>query len=126
MSLLHTTIKPALPAGKYPVQIMDYSEVENEKGGYIALQIAFPDREMQQNFFPKNLEYLGKSLRTQLNKANETMELVQILEEAKGKPLFAVVSYNEYGMNLAFHEVTKTAKTTEEVAFEDDAIPPKK
>lgn len=103
MGLLNTTIKASLPAGEYPVSLISYKEVENSNGGYIELTLALPDRTMKQNFFPSNLDYLGKTLRAQLN-IQEEKSLEDILELAMTKDLFAVISYNEYGMNLAFHK----------------------
>jgi hypothetical protein len=117
MSLLQTKIKPTLPAGEYPIHIMSVKEVPNDNGGYIQLSIAFPDRIMPQNFFPSNLSYLGKSLRAQLGLENEEMDLADIIDLAiaKEEPLFGVVSYNDYGLNLAFHRPAVVTK--EDVKF---------
>ena len=118
MPLLNTKIKAKLLPGKYPIQITSYKEFENEQGGYIQITIALPDRTIPQNFFPSNLNYLGKSLRAQMELPEDVeMDLVDILEEAtQSDKLFAVVSYNEYGMNLALHEKV-TVETADEVKF---------
>lgn len=118
MPLLQTKIKARLLPGKYPIHINSYKEFENEQGGYIQLSISLPDRDISQNFFPSNLDYLGKSLRTQLGLAEDTEHgLVEILDEATNADnLFAVISYNNYGMNLAFHE-KPTVETAQEVDF---------
>lgn len=108
-SLLKTHIKPRLNPGKYPISLVSYKEMENDKGGYVEVTLSFPDRVMRQNFFPSNIEYLGKTLRTQMG-MEEGADLDEILEAAKNsdKPLFAVVSYGEYGLNIAFHETVVT------------------
>ena len=118
MPLLDTKIKPKLPAGKYPIHVNNYQEFENEQGGYIQLSIALPDRDMLQNFFPSNLGYLGKALRTQLGLSeDEEHGLAEILDQAMNADnLFAVVSYNDYGLNLAFHE-KPTVTEAKEVSF---------
>lgn len=115
MSLLNQVIKPKLPAGEYPIFISSYREVVNEKGGYLELTIALPDRVIRQNFFPKNVDYLGKSLRTQLGlEGEETLQ--SVLDQAiEADNLFGVISYNEYGMNLAFHK--QVAPSAEQVEF---------
>jgi len=118
MSLLDTVIKPRLVAGKYPIRLIEFKSVANDNGGYVQLTLAMPDRVINQNFFPSNLDYLGKTLKDQIGKADQEMKLVEVLTEAKGKDLFCVVSYNEYGLNVAFHEQTSpVAKTKEEVDF---------
>lgn len=114
MGLLKQTIKAALPAGEYPVSLISYKEVENSNGGYVELTLALPDRTLKQNFFPSNLDYLGKKLSAQLN-IKEAKPLEDILEEALTKDLFAVISYNDYGMNLAFHRTA--AVSAKEVTF---------
>lgn len=118
MSLLKTTIKKKLAAGKTPMRIVTYKEVANDMGGYIEVHLALPDRNIQQNFFPSNIKYLGTSLRQQLNLADEDMELSEILEQAKGKDIFGVISYNEYGLNIALHEKTEP-KNLPEITEED-------
>lgn len=118
MSLLDTVIKPRLLPGKYPIRLIDYKPVANDNGGYVQLTLAMPDRIINQNFFPSNLDYLGKTLKDQIGKGDQELKLSEVLDEAKGKDLFCVVSYNEYGLNVAFHEQTSAvAKSKEEVAF---------
>lgn len=104
MSLLSTTIKKRLTAGKYPMTIKSFKEFENDKGGYLQLVLSLPDREIKQNFFPSNLSYLGKNLRDQLDLENEDMDLQEILEASVNQEIFGIVSYNEYGLNIALHE----------------------
>lgn len=104
MSLLNTQIKKRLLPGKYPMKIKHYEEFTNDKGGYLQIVLVLPDREIKQNFFQSNLDYLGKTLRDQLSLENEDMDLEEILKKAKGKEIFGVVSYNEYGLNIALHE----------------------
>lgn len=113
MSLLSTKIRAKLPAGEYPVSLITYQEVKNEKGGYIELTINMPDRIIKQNFFPTQLNYLGSTLAEQLGLRDSEHDLVEILDVAKGKNLFAMISYNEYGMNLAFHKQVVVSKTDE-------------
>lgn len=118
MSLLTQKIPAKMPAGEYPVKLVNYQEMRKEDGkkgpiSYIQLSLQFADRTIPYNFFEGNLRYLGSSLRNQLGRDDE-MDLQEILEAAKAAPsLFAVVSYNDYGMNLAFHK--STAETNEEV-----------
>lgn len=118
MPLLNTKIKARLLPGKYPIHINSYKEFENEQGGYVQISVSLPDRDILQNFFPSNLNYLGKSLRTQMGLAeDEEHDLVDILDQAMNSDkLFAVISYNDYGMNLAFHEKV-TVETAEDVKF---------
>ena len=113
MSLLKTTIKPKLPPGEYPVQIVTFREVANEKGGYIELTINMPDRLIKQNFFPSQLSYLGSTVGDQLGLRSEEHDLEEILTIAKNKDLFAIISYNDYGMNLAFHKPVVASKADE-------------
>ena len=119
MSLLKTKIKPRLKPGKYPIKINSVKEFENDKGGYIQLALQFPDREMLQNFFPSNLTYLGRCLGDQMGITDEMeVGLDELIDEAIANDhgLFAVVSYNDYGLNIALHE-PKTTENTEEVEF---------
>lgn len=106
MSLLKTVIKPKLPAGEYPVSIVTFREVTNPQGGYVELTLNMPDRIIKQNFFPSQLSYLGSTLAEQLQIRDAEHDIDEILTLAKGKQLFAIVSYNEYGMNFAFHRQT--------------------
>ena len=115
MSLLNTEIKPKLPAGEYTVSLITFKEVTNEKGGYIELKLDLPDRIITQNFFPTQLSYLGSTLAEQLELRDQKRSLSEILDIAKGKKLFAIISYNEYGMNLAFHK--PAAPKTDDVDF---------
>lgn len=115
MSLLKTTIKPKLPAGEYPVQIVSFREVSNDKGGYIELTINMPDRIIKQNFFPSQINYLGSTVGDQLGLREDQHDVGEILELARGKQLFAMISYNDYGMNLAFHK--QAPAKTDEVDF---------
>lgn len=117
MSLLDTVIKPRLAAGKYPVRLIEFQPFENDKGGYVQLTLAMPDRIIKQNFFPSNLDYLGKTLKDQIGKSDQELKLSEVLAEAKGKDLFCVVSYNEYGLNVAFHEQTQVTEKSKEVDF---------
>ena len=112
--LLETTIKKRLNPGEYEIQIQKYREVTNTQGGYIELTIELPDRTIRQNFFKSNLDYLGKSLRDQLG-IDADMNLKEILDKAVGKKLFGIISYNEYGLNLAFHK--PRVQETEDVDF---------
>lgn len=118
MPLLNTKIKKKLAPGKYQMHINDVKEFENDKGGYIQLKLQVGDREMLQNFFPTNITYLGRCLREQLGLPDdEDMDLVDILDQAQeADHLYAIVSYNDYGLNLAFHE-PKTVENSDEVAF---------
>ncbi len=116
MSLLNTVIKAKLAPGKYPISIMGIKEFENDNGGYVQLEVALPDRTIKQNFFPSNLLYLGGALRNQLGLEGDH-GLKEVLDLAmKADNLFGIVSYNDYGMNLALHEVT-TINTEAEVKF---------
>jgi hypothetical protein len=48
---------------------------------------------------------------------DEEHGLAEILDQAMNSDkLFAVISYNDYGMNLAFHEKV-TGETAEDVKF---------
>ena len=119
MSLLNTKIKPRLQPGKYEIKINSVKEFENEKGGYVQLDLQFPDRTIAQNFFPSNLHYLGRCLSDQLHVAEEVeIELADLINEAieNHRQLFAIVSYNDYGLNIALHE-PKTTENSEEVDF---------
>ena len=115
MSLLNTEIKPKLPAGEYPVSLITFKEVQNERGGYVELKLDMPDRIITQNFFPTQLGYLGSTLAEQLGLRDQKRSLNEVLEIARGKQLFAIISYNEYGMNLAFHK--PAAPKTDDVDF---------
>lgn len=117
MSLLKTVIKPKLPAGEYPVQIVSFREVTNDKGGYIELTLNMPDRIIKQNFFPTQIAYLGSTIGEQLGLREDQHEVEEILEIAKGKQLFVMVSYNDYGLNVAFHKPTAVTAKSDEVDF---------
>lgn len=120
MGLLNTSFEAKLKPGKYPITISDYKEMhkdESAKGeplDYIQLTVSIDKRNpIKLNFFSQNIKYLGSSLRNQL-KREDAMGLVEILDEAvKAKDLWCVISYNEYGMNTAFHE--KVVEASEEV-----------
>jgi hypothetical protein len=105
MGLLNTTILAKLTAGKYQIKLVSFKEVVNDKGGYVELSLKFPDRIIRHNVFPgKSMDYTGKALRQQLGLEAET-DLGTLLNLCQASDqLFTVVSYNDYGLNLAFHE----------------------
>ena len=126
MGMLNEVVKARLSAGKKVIKLVSFVEGHVEgKGDNIKITWQLPDRTLPQVYFPgKNITYVASCLKDQLGKSDEEMSVLEILTAAQetDKELFTVVSYNTYGLNLAFHEVTPPAgmdPLTGEVGFDD-------
>lgn len=122
MPLLNNTVKKRLLPGKYPITINNYQEFENEKGGYVKIEMQLPDRVNDHVIFPSGLAYFMSCLRRQLElPEDQDHSYEEILEEAlQSDKLWVIVSYDEkYGLNYAFHEAT-TRENAPEVGFGED------
>ena len=122
MPMLKTIIKANLPAGKYPIKLISFQEFVNDKGGYIQVTFQLPDRQVKHQVFnnEKALAYFGSTLKRQMGKEGEELDLEAVLNEAKAfDGLYTVISYHpQYGMNMAFHE--EQSKTLDkEIDFDE-------
>ena len=57
MPLLSNTVKKRLLPGKYQFFLNSFKEFENEKGGYVKIEMQLPDRTNEHVLFPSNLGY---------------------------------------------------------------------
>lgn len=122
MPLLNNTVKKKLLPGKYPIFLNSFKEYENDKGGYVKVEMQLPDRVNEVVFFPSNLDYFMKCLRRQTELPEDTDHTYpEILDAAmKSDKLFTVISYDvKYGLQYAFHEAV-TKENAEDVAFDED------
>lgn len=107
---LSTTIQKKLEEGKHTVVFKDYENIDNEKGGYIKINLAFKDRETSEVIFPKSAAYFFSCMRNQLGLEDEDVTYGEILEQLKGKNIDVYVSYNSYGRNISYHEAVQPAE----------------
>lgn len=119
MPLLQNTMKKKLVPGKYNFHLNSFKEFENEKGGYVQIEMQLPDRTNNHVLFPSNLGYFMSCMRRQLEldeNVDHTYE--EILDAAmQSDNLWTIISYDEkYGLNYAFHEAT-TIENAPEVGF---------
>ena len=105
MPLLSNTVKKRLLPGKYQFFLNSFKEFENEKGGYVKIEMQLPDRTNEHVLFPSNLGYFMSCMRRQLAMdENVDHSYEEILEEAqKSDKLWTIISYDEkWGLNYAF------------------------
>lgn len=122
MPLLNNTVKKRLQPGKVKFELNSFKEYENEKGGYVKIEMKLPDRVNEHVIFPTGLGYFMSCMRRQLA-LDETVDwsYEEILERAQASnDLWVVISYDEkYGLNYAFHEPI-TKENALEVGFDEE------
>ena len=82
MSLLQHKCLPTL-SGMYKCTIDKYTEIENEKGGYIEIVLNLPDRQFKYCVFPSQLDYVSSCLNRGLGVDRDTYSLGEALELIK-------------------------------------------
>lgn len=109
MSLLQHKCLPTL-SGMYECTVDKYTEIENEKGGYIEIVLNLPDRQFKYCVFPSQLDYVSSCLNRGLGVDRDTYSLGEALELIKKDKIEVPVwfSYNEnYGrMNVSLHDTS--------------------
>lgn len=107
---LNTVIQKKLEAGHYVVTVKDYENVENEKGGYLKVNLKFDDRDITDVVFPKSANYFFSCMRNQLDLETEDVSYADILNQLKGNNIDVWVYYNEFGRNIAYHKPAEQAE----------------
>lgn len=75
--MLSATFQPALKEGVYPVKLLKYDLVENEKGDYVKFTFEVLDdthRQLTENRFEKGFGVMVSHLRQQLGREDEAIQ----------------------------------------------------
>ena len=120
---METKFKKSLK-GKLDTKVIDYSVVNNDKGGYVQIVLSTPVRsEYKVNIFPSNLDYWANNL--SVIAQIDTDEFVDVLEKLIAEktefPLYyGLVSFSADGRRfnngISFNEPKATPTTIEEIA----------
>ena len=105
MSLLDVRL-PKRYEGEFSVKIKNYTEYENEQGGYVELILDLgEDREIKFNMFPSNFNHWNTGLQIQfLGGTNNETSLLEMIVQATRDNFKAWINwntkYNRYNINV--------------------------
>lgn len=116
---LGTIVKSRLADGKHTVTLAGHRVVNNEKGGYIELQLNFPDRVAKWNVFPTQFDYVFGSLQKGLDLTDQDVSYGDILKLAETNKFDIWKSVNDYGINWSLSAPRE--EVGEEINLEDIA-----
>lgn len=112
--MLDTVLPKRIEEGKYKVLFTEYTPKEVQSSGetkeYTEVLFKTDDsvRVEPLKFIvfpnPKTMNYVLGAIKTQLNLENKDYTAKEIFDAAVGQELDIVISYNEYGMNIALHD----------------------
>lgn len=98
---LNTKVLKRLQDGAYTVTVSSYNVVNNDKGGYIALDLAFPDRNLTWNVFPTQFNYVFGMLQQKFGLENQEVSYKELLDLASEREFEIYTDINEYGRNYS-------------------------
>lgn len=124
---LNTVVEKRIADGLHSALLQGFAVVNNDKGGYIRLDMVFADadkkadgtiRTVAWTVFPGQFDYVFGSLQRQFEKEGEAVTRAELLELAKTTPFNVWKSMHpEYGVNYSLSEPQAeiTAQDVEEM-----------